>query len=386
MLFLNSEGARWQECLLTRAEDDEIHSLLRHKIPYKVYDYLIFRTPESYKKANLEPLDYGRSKKYEPKPVAARDVRVTPANPSQDMVLDEAFVTAPAAPRPARAKVALGAKKAAAAKLSSDPPVIDISAPTPTDTPSGSATTSNLQVSHGQSRRGKEKRQEPEVEDVLTLKRTRRSSSSRSSELQEGLRERDILAAALVDWIRDKVPGMETIMEWSCDRLGEQIAGDILQLTHTTTNLFCRARALEGIREKEIGQLQKQVSSTVVKIKELKKELAAAEGRAEKAEKAEKEAMEKMKDASSLARFICTDEAIAKEFLTAFVNTEVGDKLVWIYGQWASTSGCRAMQEQVQTALTEGFEETDLPEVLALLPSEVADPSPKPYSDQAPSK
>nr|GMC80329.1 histone-lysine N-methyltransferase SETD1A-like [Ipomoea batatas] len=281
-------------------------------------------------------------------PPTSRISRQTLAAPGEaNMVLDKAFVTAPAAPRPPRAKVALGAKKAAAAKPSSDPP----------------------------SRQGKEKRQEPEVEDVHTLKRTRRSLSSRSSELQEGLRERDTLAAALVDQIRDKVPCMKTIMEWSCDCLGEQIAGDILRLTHTTTDLFCRARALEGIREKEIRPLQKQVSSAVVKIKKLKKELAAAEGRAKKAEKAEKEAMEKMKDASSLAQFICTDEAIAKEFLTTFVNTE-----------WAFTSGCRAMQEQVQTALTEGLEETDLPEVLALLPNEVVDPSPKPYSDQAPPK
>nr|GLL37533.1 hypothetical protein Itr_chr10CG12980 [Ipomoea trifida] len=62
------------------------------------------------------------------------------------------------------------------------------------------------------------------------------------------------------------------------------------------------------------------------------KDLAATEGRAEQAEKGEKEAIEKMKDASSLARFICSDETIAKEFLTTFVNTEVGDKMVWIYG------------------------------------------------------
>nr|GMD63430.1 histone-lysine N-methyltransferase SETD1A-like [Ipomoea batatas] len=257
------------------------------------------------------------------------------------MALNKGFTT-PSAPRPPRAKVALGAKKTIA-KPSSDPLVINISAPTPTDAPSGGAAAFDLQVTQGQSRRGKEKRQELEVEEVRTLKRTKRSSSSRSSELQGGLRDRDTLAAALVDRIRDKVPGMETIMEWSCERLGEQIAEDILRLTHTTTDLFCRARALENIREKEVEPLQKQVSSAEIKIKELEKELAAAKGRAEKTEKAEKEAIEKMKDASSLARFICTDEAIAKEFLTAFVNTMVRDKLVWIYRQWAFTSGCRAM-------------------------------------------
>nr|GMD76480.1 leucine zipper putative tumor suppressor 2-like [Ipomoea batatas] len=300
----------------------------------------------------------------------------------RNMVLNKAFITAPNAPRPPRAKVALGAKKATAARISSDPLVIDVSAPTPTDTPSGSAAEFDLQMTHGQSR------QEPEVEEVLPLKCTKRSASGRSSELpcpkspklREGLCEKDTLAAALVDRIRDKVPGMETIMEWSYERHMEQIAEDILRLTHTTTDLFCRARALENIQEMEVGPLQKQV-----KIKELEKELAAAERRAKEAEKAEKEAMEKMKDASSLARFICSDEAITKEFLTAFVNIEVEDKLVWVYGQWSFTTGCRAMQEQVHTALTEGLEETDLPEVLALLPDEVADPGPKihrPRNDQ----
>nr|GMD47475.1 serine/arginine repetitive matrix protein 2-like [Ipomoea batatas] len=154
-------------------------------------------------------------------------------------------IHSPSAPRPPRAKVALGAKKAVA-KPSSDPPVVDISAPTPTNAPSGGAAASDLPVTQGQSRRGKEKRQEPEGQ-----------------------------SAGYGDY-----------------------HGVVLRMPRGAD---CRGHPL-------------------------------AEGRAERAEKAEKEAIEKMKDASSLARFICTDEAIAKEFLTAFVNTEVGDKLVWIYG------------------------------------------------------
>nr|GMD60398.1 leucine zipper putative tumor suppressor 2-like [Ipomoea batatas] len=326
-------------------------------------------------------------KNYDPKPVAARVAKVSSAEPSQDMVLDKAFIAATATPRP-KTKVALGAKKAAVAKPPVDPPVTNVSAPTPIDTSSGGATAPDLHVMHSQSRRGKEKRQEPEVEEVLTLKRTKRSSSSRPLELQEGLHERDSLAATPVDQIRDK-PHSDRISDFSS-----------FQLTHTTTELFCRARALEGIRDKEVEPLKKQISSAEVRIRELeeefgaaenrsteaKKDLADVEGRAEKAEKAEQEAIEKMKDANSVARFICSDKAIAKEFLTAFINTEVGDKLVWIYGQWAFTSGCRAMQEQVHTTLTEGLKDTDLPEVLALLPGEVADPGPKPYSESGPLK
>nr|GLL33827.1 uncharacterized protein LOC109184184 [Ipomoea trifida] len=382
MVFLNSEVVQQQKCLLTRAETDEIHALLR----------------ESYKSANLEPPDYGREEKYEPVPLAVPTTGGALAEPSQGMSPDRTFIAPAAAPRP-KTKVALGAKKVAT-KPAADPPVTNVPDVTPTDASSGGGTAPDLQVTLGPSRRGKEKRQETEVEEVLTLKRTKRPASTRSSDLHEGLRERDALASTLVDQIRDKVPGMETIMGWSCNRLGEQIAEDILRLTHTTTDLFSRARALEGIREKEVVPLQKQVSAAEGRIRELEKELAAAEdraekaerkldeaeARAEKAEKAEKEAIDKMKDASSLARFICTDEAVAKEFLTAFINTEVGDKLTWVYGQWAFSSGCRAIEEQVHTALAEGLEEPDLPVVMALLPDKVADPGPRPYSKPGPSE
>nr|GMC46876.1 histone-lysine N-methyltransferase SETD1A-like [Ipomoea batatas] len=313
------------------------------KISSEVYDYRIFRTPEGYKSANLEPPDYGREEKYEPVPLGVPTTRGSLAKPSQGMSLDRTFIAPAAAPRP-KMKVALGAKKVAA-KPAADPPAVNVPDTTPIDTSSGGGAAPDLQVTLGPSRRGKEKCQEAEVEEVLTLKYTKLSASTRSADLHEGLRERDALASSLVDQIRDKVPGMETIMGWSCNRLGEQIAEDILRLTHTTTDLFSRARALEGIREKEVVPLQKQVSAAEGRIRELEKELATAEDRAEKAEKAEKEAIDKMKDASSLARFICTDEAKAKEFLTAFINTEVGDKLTWVYGQWAFSSGCRAIEE-----------------------------------------
>nr|GMD98567.1 histone-lysine N-methyltransferase SETD1A-like [Ipomoea batatas] len=401
MLFLNSEVVQQQKCLLTRAEIDEIHVLLRDLLRGVRLPHL--PNPQSYKKANLEPPDYGRSEKYEPKPIAARAVKVSSAEPSQGhkdrsrpslttrvgcrdptirtnsfsfacayMVLDKAFVAAPAAPRP-KTKVALGRRRLLPP---ADPPVANVSAPTPIDTSSGGATAPDLQVMHGQSRRGKEKRQDPEIEEVLTLKRTKRSSSSRPSELQEGLRERDSLAATLVDQIRDKVPGMQTIMGWSCNRLGEQIAEDILRGSGPGGYPRKGGRASPKNRSPRPRKSlpppraeRRKISPMLKAESRAKKDLVDAEGRAEKAEKAEQEAIEKMKDASSFARFICSDEAIAKEFLTAFVNTEVGDKLVWIYGQWAFTSDCRAMQEQVHTTLTEGLEETDLP-------GEVADPSP----------
>nr|GMC53034.1 serine/arginine repetitive matrix protein 2-like [Ipomoea batatas] len=349
MLFLNSEVVQQQNFpKRTRALTDAAA-----KISSEVYDYIIFRTPEGYKNANLEPPDYGGSEKYEPVPIVIPTAKGSSAEPSQGMAPDKAFIAPAAAPRP-KTKVALGAKKAAA-KPAADPPIINVPAPAPTDTSSDGGAAPDLSVADDPSRRGKEKRQEAEIEEVLTLKCTKRSSSTRPSELHGGLRERDALASTLVDQIRDKVPCMESIMGWSCNRLGEQIAKDILR---------------------------KELTAAEDRAEKAEKKLAEAESRAEKAEQAEKEANDKMKDASSLAWFICTDVAIAKEFLAAFINTEVGDQLMWVYGQWAFSSGCRAIQEQV----TESLEEADLHAVLALLPSEVADPSPRPYSKPGPSE
>nr|GMD04054.1 histone-lysine N-methyltransferase SETD1A-like [Ipomoea batatas] len=313
MVFLNSEVVQQQKCLLTRAETDEIQALLRGMSP------------------------------------------------------DRTFIAPASAPRP-KTKVALGAKKVAA-----KPPVVNVPDTTPIDTSSGGGAAPDLQVTLGPSRRGKQKRQEAEVEEVLTLKRTKRSASTRSADLHAGFRERDALASSLVDQIRDKVPGMETIMGWSCNRLGEQIAEDILRK---------QVSATEG----RIRELEKKLAAAEDRAEKAEKKLGEVEARADKAEKAEKEAIDKMKDASSLARFVCTDEAIAKEFLTAFINTEVGDKLTCVYGQWAFSTGCRAIEEQVHIALAEGLEESDLPVVMALLPDKVADPGPRPYSKPGPSE
>nr|GMD12757.1 serine/arginine repetitive matrix protein 2-like [Ipomoea batatas] len=128
-------------------------------------------------------------------------------------------------------------------------------------------------------------------------------------------------------------------MEWSSEQIGEQIAEDILRLSHTMTDLFCRAKALDNIREKKVEPLQKLVTSSGLQIKELEKELATVEREAALAKKAEEEATNRMKDVNSLARFICQDESTTRAFLKAFIHTDLRDKLVWTYGQWAFTSG-----------------------------------------------
>nr|GMD16225.1 hypothetical protein Iba_chr07cCG7320 [Ipomoea batatas] len=93
------------------------------------------------------------------------------------------------------------------------------------------------------------------------------------------------------------------------------------RLSHTTTDLYCRAKALDNIREKEVEPPKKLEAAT--------------------AKRAAEEATNRMKDVDSLARFLCQDRAIAKAFFRAFIRTDLGDELVWTYGQ-ARPSLCRA--------------------------------------------
>nr|GMD82461.1 hypothetical protein Iba_chr13fCG8320 [Ipomoea batatas] len=118
MVLLSSDSVQQQEFLLTRTERTRVLTDAASKISLEVYDYFIFRTPEDYKKANLEPPDYSREGKYELKTIATT---ATATGSSQGMVMDTGFISAPHAPRPPRGKVVLRAKKAAAAKGTSDP-------------------------------------------------------------------------------------------------------------------------------------------------------------------------------------------------------------------------------------------------------------------------
>nr|GMD25327.1 serine/arginine repetitive matrix protein 2-like [Ipomoea batatas] len=227
----------------------------------------------------------------------------------------------------------LPGKKAAATKGSSDPFGLNVPTVVPLEITTGSTTASKLQVAYAQSRWGKEKATDSEVEEVIPLKRTKRQVDSRPSELQEALRERDPEAATLLDRIRWK-------RLWS----GQ-----------------ASKSALDNIREKEVEPLKKLVTSSSARIKELEQELATAEREAALAKNAVEEATSKMKDVDSLARFLCQDQSTVEVSLKVFIHTDLGDKLVWTYG----------------------LEENDFPDVQALLPDEVADPGPKPYSDSA---
>nr|GMD63485.1 hypothetical protein Iba_chr12bCG15310 [Ipomoea batatas] len=255
-LFLNSEHTP----ALTNATS---------KISFEVYDYFIFRTPENYKNARLEAPNYNRAEKYEPKVVP---VTVAIPGPGQDMVFDKGFVTAPSAPRTSQTKISLGRSS-----------------------------------NHSSLHQVREREDRPEVEEVIPLKRTKRSSS-RPSELLDALRDRDDGAGTLLDRISAEVPILETIMNWPTDQLGEQIAEDILWLSYTPTDLFCRAKASENIMQKEVEPLRKQVAAKDERIQDLESKLTIAKNKAtgfEREAVLAKQAANRMKDVDSLARFLC---------------------------------------------------------------------------------
>nr|GMD22356.1 serine/arginine repetitive matrix protein 2-like [Ipomoea batatas] len=117
-------------------------------------------------------------------------------------------------------------------------------------------------------------------------------------------------------------------------RWGKEKATDseVEELSHTTTELYYQAKALDNIREKEVEPLKKLVTSSSARIKELEQELATAEREVALAKNAAKEATSKMKDVDSLARFLCQDQSTVEVFLKVFIHTDLGDKLVWTYG------------------------------------------------------
>nr|GMD40401.1 serine/arginine repetitive matrix protein 2-like [Ipomoea batatas] len=125
------------------------------------------------------------------------------------------------------------------------------------------------------------------------------------------------------------VPAKESKLNWSADQVGGWVAQDILWLAHTTTNHFYLA--------KDVEPLKKAVAHRDARIKDLKKR--------------------------------------------AFLRYLANEDLVWSFGKWTFTTGQRAMQQEVLLALAEYLNDDDLANILGILPDEVAEPSPLPYTE-----
>nr|GLL22922.1 uncharacterized protein LOC109184184 [Ipomoea trifida] len=264
------------------------------KISAEEYEYEIFRSPEEYRRANLEPPRYDLPQKYTPQKAAEKEVDVEEVAP---------------------------AKRARRAGSGSTTPVIDVL------------------MKHG-----------------------------------------DEPPAALLSRICAAAPPPEKTSGWSTALVGERIACDLIQMAHSVTDLFARAKEGDEIHRREVAPLKKSLAKRDLRIKELEGKLKTAEetGRRilERADLGEKI----LTDPVLLARHICRGRETGEAVLAAISRTPVGEDLMYEFGTWAFNSGRRAMQNDVKTALEVSMEETDLPKVLAVLPEEVPDPGPTPFT------
>nr|GLL17421.1 uncharacterized protein LOC109173786 [Ipomoea trifida] len=253
------------------------------KISAEEYEYEIFRSPEEYRRANLEPPRYDLPQKYTPQRAAVTEV---------------------------------------------------------------------------------------DVEEAAPAKRTRRDGSGSTTPVIDVLMKHgDEPPAALLSRICAAAPPPEKTSGWST-----------ALMAHSVTDLFARAKDGDEIHRREVTPLKKSLAKRDQRIKELEGKLKTAEetGRRilERADLGEKI----LTDPALLARHICRGRETGEAVLAAISRTPVGEDLMYEFGTWAFNSGRRAMQNDVKTALEVSMEETDLPKVLAVLPEEVPDPGPTPFT------
>nr|GMD22808.1 histone-lysine N-methyltransferase SETD1A-like [Ipomoea batatas] len=356
------------------------------KISAEEYEYEIFRSPEEYRKANLEPPRYDLPQKYTPQR-AAVTVAVRPPLPeSGSQGAMRSFPVSARPPAPAK-KISLGSKKAGSAR-SADP---STEAPS-TEAPSTEAPSAGLPLTathasdpsggHGETRAAKHgKEKEVDVEEVAPAKRTRRDGSGSTTPVIDVLMKHgDEPPAALLSRICAAAPPPEKTSGWSTALVGERIACDLIQMAHSVTDLFARAKDGDEIHRREVTPLKKSLAKRDQRIKEIEGKLKTADetGRRilERADLGEKI----LTDPVLLARHICRGQETGEAVLAAISRTPIGEDLMYEFGTWAFNSGRRAMQNDVKTALEVSMEETDLPKVLAVLPEEVPDPGPTPFT------
>nr|GMC63015.1 leucine zipper putative tumor suppressor 2-like [Ipomoea batatas] len=265
------------------------------KISAEEYEYEIFRSPEEYRKANLEPPRYDLPQKYTPQR-AAVTVAVRPPPPeSGSQGAMRSFPVSARPPAPAK-KISLGSRKVGSAR-SADPSTEAPSteALVPAGLPLTATHASDPSGGHGETRaakHGKGKEKEVEVEEVAPAKRTRRDGS-----------------------------------------------GSTTPMAHSVTDLFARAKDGDELHRREVTPLKKSLAKRDQRIKELEGKLKTAEetGRRilERADLGEKI----LTDPVLLARHICRGRETGEAVLAAISRTPIGEDLMYEFGTWASTAG-----------------------------------------------
>nr|GLL39864.1 uncharacterized protein LOC109184184 [Ipomoea trifida] len=199
------------------------------KISAEEYEYEICRSPEEYQKANLEPPRYDLPEKYTPQR-AAVTVAVRPPLPEAgSRGTMRSFLVSARPPAPAK-KISLGSKKAGPARPT-DP---SAEALVPAGLPLTATHPSSLSGDHGEIRAAKHgKEKEAEVEEVAPAKRSRRDGSGSTT--------------------------------------------PVIDMAHSVTDLYARAKDGDEIHRREVAPLKKSLAKRDQRIKELEGKLKMAE-------------------------------------------------------------------------------------------------------------
>nr|GMC69546.1 histone-lysine N-methyltransferase SETD1A-like [Ipomoea batatas] len=369
------------------------------KISAEEYEYEIFRSPEEYSKAKLEPPRYDLPTKYTPKRAVVTIAVVPPPPDAGSQGTMRSFPVSARPPAPAT-KISLGSKKTEPS-WPADPSAeasVQTGLPLAATHPAG---LSSDQETARAAKRGKEK-EVLEIEEVTTAKRPRRDGAGFTTPVIDVLmRHGDKPPAALLARICAAAPPLEKTSGWSTALVGERIAHDLiqvlrerlfrfikfgflmqgfLQMAHSVTDLFARAKDGDKINRRDVAPLKKSLAKRDQRIKELEGKLKTAEETGqrilERADFGEKILI----DLVLLAKHICRGRETGEAVLAAISRTPVEEDLMYEFGTWAFNKGRRAMQSDVRAALEVSIDDGDLQRVLVMLPEEVPDPGPTPFS------
>ncbi|XP_019189781.1 PREDICTED: uncharacterized protein LOC109184184 [Ipomoea nil] len=283
-------------------------------------------------------------------------------------------MAAPASSSGPRPKITLGGKKSGPAGQVLADPTIPSGVPLDITSAQSASFDQDLQVIRVKTKRGKENAPNADVEEVPPLKRARGSDSPTQTPVIDVLLSGEHPATNL-SRLNELIPVDDGAKGLSLDQIRERGAHDVVQLTHTLTALFRRAKATED------GEaLRKAAERHEMDAKELRHRVKSTTDRMVKVEAQAKETQRLLGSPRELAARVCSDRAEAEDFFRHFLKNSVGEELAWTLAKWAFNAGQRRGQQEDRGALAASLDDDDLASVLGILPDEVPDPGPEPFA------
>nr|GMD48629.1 histone-lysine N-methyltransferase SETD1A-like [Ipomoea batatas] len=324
------------------------------------------------------PPRYDLNEKYTPKMAVVTVAVGLPPSGTGSSAAMRSFPVSARPPTPAT-KISLGSKK-------NDPPKTGnsgVEVPVPTGLPltaTHPASPSGEKEASWTAKRGKEK-EILEVEEVVPLKCTHHDGSGSTTRVIDVLMKNGYEPpAALLTRICAAAPPPEQTSGWSTELVGERIARDLIQMAHSVTDLFARAKDGDEIHRRDVTPLKKALAKRDQRLKELESNLKTVEETGKRVLEQAGLSEKLLTDPVLLAKHICRGRKTEEAVLAAISRTPIGEDLMYEFGTWAFTKGRRAIQNDIRAALEASVDEDDLPKLLAVLPEDVPNPGPTPFS------